>query len=221
MTNLFFVSLARGITSIQVGAHLGLAAFYLLSTHGFRYVIKSQGWLTFPLSKLVAHVLAGIVILSFLNTIAQILINWVFNTLNPYEDFQPLVILVNLFTSFLYYALWSMMYFLYYFLDNYNTSLRYQATINEIKLNHLRNQLNPHFIFNALIVTHSPKGIGLSNGHTRSISDIEIGCIGKFFSQVFYNYFLFFLSHDYVPAIVLLSIEIPALIVLDKLILLK
>lgn len=150
MTNLFFVSLARGITSIQVGAHLGLAAFYLLSTHGFRYVIKSQGWLTFPLSKLVAHVLAGIVILSFMNTIAQIMINWVFNTLNPYEDFQPLVILINLFTSFLYYALWSMMYFLYYFLDNYNTSLRYQATINEIRLNHLRNQLNPHFIFNAL-----------------------------------------------------------------------
>lgn len=150
LTNLFFVSLARGITTFQVGAHLGLAAFYLMSTHGFRFVIKSQGWLTFRLSKLVAHVLAGIVILSFLNTVAQILINWVFNTLNPYEDFQPLVILINLFTSFLYYALWSMMYFLYYFLDNYNTSLRYQATINEIKLNHLRNQLNPHFIFNAL-----------------------------------------------------------------------
>jgi two-component system LytT family sensor kinase len=127
-----------------------------------RYIIKTQGWLTFPLSKLIAHVLASIIILSFLNTIAQILINWIFNTLNLYEDLQPLVILVNLFTSFLYYALWSMMYFLYYFLDNYNTSLRYQATINEIKLNHLRNQLNPHFIFNALnsvraLVDEDPK----------------------------------------------------------------
>src|SRR5690554_6477349 len=55
-----------------------------------------------------------------------------------------------------------MMYFLYYFLDNYNSSLRYQATINEIKLNHLRNQLNPHFIFNALnsvraLVDEDPK----------------------------------------------------------------
>src|SRR5690606_29434924 len=41
-------------------------------------------------------------------------------------------------------------YFLYYFLDNYNSSLRFQAATNEIKLNQLRNQLNPHFIFNAL-----------------------------------------------------------------------
>lgn len=162
LVNLFFVSLVRGITPIQIGAHVTLAAFYLVSTHLFRYVIKIQGWLTFPLGKLVAHALAGMIILSFLNTIAQILINWAFNTLNLYEDLRPLVILINLFTSFLYYALWSMMYFLYYFLDNYNTSLRYQATINEIKLNNLRNQLNPHFIFNALnsvraLVDEDPK----------------------------------------------------------------
>jgi sensor histidine kinase YesM len=160
--NLFFVSLARGITSIQIGAYLTLATFYLLSTHLFRSIIKIHGWFTFPLSKLIAHAIAGLIILSFLNTTAQILINWAFNTLNINEDLQPLVILVNLFISFLYYALWSMMYFLYYFLDNYNSALRYQATINEIKLNHLRNQLNPHFIFNALnsvraLVDEDPK----------------------------------------------------------------
>lgn len=160
--NLFFVSLARGVTSIQIGAYLSLAAFYFFSTHLLRHIIKTHGWFTFHLSKLVAHVIAALIILSFLNTIAQIIINWGFNTLNLYEDLQPLVILVNLFISFLYYALWSMMYFLYYFLDNYNSSLRYQATINEIKLNHLRNQLNPHFIFNALnsvraLVDEDPK----------------------------------------------------------------
>lgn len=162
LVNLLFVSLARGITSIQIGAYLILAAFYLLSTHIFRFVIKTRGWLTFPLSKLIAHVLASLIILSFLNTIAQILINWIFNILNLFEDLQPLVIVVNLFISLLYYALWSMMYFLYYFLDNYNSTLRYQATINEIKLNHLRSQLNPHFIFNALnsvraLVDEDPK----------------------------------------------------------------
>ncbi|HLU88394.1 MAG TPA: histidine kinase, partial [Cyclobacteriaceae bacterium] len=148
--NLFFVSLARGITSIQIGAYLALAAFYFLSTHLFRAIIISNRWLEFPLNKLVAHVLAALVILSFFNTLAQIAINAAFNTLNANEDLKPLVILVNLFISFLYYALWSMMYFLYYFLDNYNSSLRFQAINNEIKLNQLRNQLNPHFIFNAL-----------------------------------------------------------------------
>jgi LytS/YehU family sensor histidine kinase len=43
-----------------------------------------------------------------------------------------------------------MVYFLFHFLDSYNQSLKYQAKINEIQLNHLKSQLNPHFIFNAL-----------------------------------------------------------------------
>jgi LytS/YehU family sensor histidine kinase len=52
--------------------------------------------------------------------------------------------------SFLYYAFWFLLYFLFHFLDNYNNSLKYEAKINEIRLNHLKSQLNPHFIFNAL-----------------------------------------------------------------------
>lgn len=150
LVNLFFVSLARGITPVQIGAYFSLAIFYFLSTHSFRYIIKNQSWLELPIAKLISQVLIGVLVLSLLNTIAQIIINWVFDTLNTREDFRPLVLLANLFTSFLYYSLWSLLYFLFYFLDNYNSSLKYQARINEIKLIYLRNQLNPHFIFNAL-----------------------------------------------------------------------
>src|SRR5690606_21948627 len=71
-------------------------------------------------------------------------------TLNPAEDFKILVVLANIFLAFLLFALWFVMYFLVHFLDNYNTSLKYEAKINEIRLNHLKSQLNPHFIFNAL-----------------------------------------------------------------------
>ncbi|MBD3626818.1 MULTISPECIES: sensor histidine kinase [Cyclobacterium] len=150
LVNLFFVSLARGITPIQIGAYFSLAIFYFLSTHFFRFLIKNKNWLEYPLTKLISHVLIAVLVLSILNTFAQIIINWIFGTLHMLEDFRPLVLLANLFTSFLYYSLWSLMYFLFYFLDNYNASLKYQARINEIKLIHLRNQLNPHFIFNAL-----------------------------------------------------------------------
>ncbi len=150
LINLFFVSLARGITPIQIGAYFSLAIFYFLSTHFFRFIIKSSNWLEFPIAKLISNVLIAVLVLSFLNTLAQIIINWVFGTLYLSEDLRPLVLLVNLFTSILYYSLWSLLYFLFYFLDNYNSSLKYQARINEIKLIHLRNQLNPHFIFNAL-----------------------------------------------------------------------
>ena len=150
LINLLFVSLARGITAVQVGAYFSLAFFYLISTHAFRYTIKEYGWFSLPIRKLVTNALLGLVLLSLLNTVAQVLINLAFDTLNIDDDLQPLIILVNLFISFLYYSLWGMMYFLFHFLDSYNSSLKYQAKINEIKLNHLRSQLNPHFIFNAL-----------------------------------------------------------------------
>jgi signal transduction histidine kinase len=150
LINLFFVSLERGISAVQIGAFLSLAGFYLLSTHGFRYIIKRYGWFNRGYAQLVTNTLIALAILSVLNTIAQILINLLFDTLNPEEDFRPVVILVNIFVSFLFYALWSMLYFLFHFLDNYNQSLKYQAKINEIQLNHLKSQLNPHFIFNAL-----------------------------------------------------------------------
>lgn len=148
--NLFFVSLIRGITSVQVGAYFSLGAYYLLSTHLFRHIIKSQGWFNFSISRLLINAFFGLLILSFSNVVATILINWIFGILRIQEDLKPIVILVNMFISFLYYTLWAMMYFLYHFLENYNTTLKYQAKMNEIKLNQLRNQLNPHFIFNAL-----------------------------------------------------------------------
>lgn len=150
LINLLFVSLARGITAVQVGAYFSLAFFYLISTHAFRHVMKEQGWFNLPIARLTANALISLLVLSLANTFAQVLINLAFDTLNVLEDLQPLIILVNVFISFLYYSLWAMMYFLFHFLDNYNTSLKYQAKINEIKLNHLRSQLNPHFIFNAL-----------------------------------------------------------------------
>lgn len=39
---------------------------------------------------------------------------------------------------------------MYHYVESYNTSLKYDAAIYEIKLNRLKSQLNPHFIFNAL-----------------------------------------------------------------------
>ncbi|GAB3653486.1 histidine kinase [Echinicola sediminis] len=144
------MSLIRGVTSVQIGAYLSLGAFYLGSTHVFRHMIKTKRWFDFSITQLLANAFVVLLILSFANVVATILINWIFGILRVHEDLKPIVLLVNLFISFLYYSLWTMMYFLYHFLENYNTTLKYQAKINEIKLNQLRSQLNPHFIFNAL-----------------------------------------------------------------------
>ena len=148
--NVFFASLSEGISPLQTWAFVALAAFYLLSTHGFRLLIKSYDWFHIGIIRLIAQVLVGVGLLAISNVLAQVLINLAFGTLNPGFDFRALVISVNLFVSFLYYGFWVLLYFVFHFLDNYNTTLRYEAKINEIRLNHLKSQLNPHFIFNAL-----------------------------------------------------------------------
>jgi len=148
--NVFFASLSEGISPLQTWAFVALAAFYLLSTHTFRLLIKSYDWFHIGIIRLIAQVLVGVGLLAISNVLAQVLINLAFGTLNPGFDFRALVISVNLFVSFLYYGFWVLLYFVFHFLDNYNTTLRYEAKINEIRLNHLKSQLNPHFIFNAL-----------------------------------------------------------------------
>lgn len=148
--NVFFAALSRGITPVQLWAFVVLAAFYLVSTHVLRHVVKAYGWFRLGIFQLLVQTILGLLLLSVANVLAQILINLAFGTLKPEEDFRSLVIVVNLFVSFLYYAFWFLLYFLFHFLDNYNNGLRYEAKINEIRLNHLKNQLNPHFIFNAL-----------------------------------------------------------------------
>jgi len=150
LINLVFVSLVRQITAVQVGAYFSVALFYLISTHAFRYAIKEYRWLNLSFSRLITNSIIALIFLSFLNTLAHVVINIAFDTIIVDEDLRPLTIIVNSFVSFLHYSIWAMMYFLFHFLDNYNTSLKYNAKINEIKLNHLRSQLNPHFIFNAL-----------------------------------------------------------------------
>ncbi len=46
--------------------------------------------------------------------------------------------------------LWSVLYFTFHYVDQYNKSLKYEASMVQIELNNLKSQLNPHFIFNAL-----------------------------------------------------------------------
>src|SRR5690606_20506285 len=57
---------------------------------------------------------------------------------------------IELSASLSLYIVWVLFYFMYHYVENYNTALKYDAVINEIELNKLKSQLNPHFIFNAL-----------------------------------------------------------------------
>ncbi|HAA15736.1 MAG TPA: histidine kinase [Cytophagales bacterium] len=68
--------------------------------------------------------------------------------------FEQLLMPVNLIsimsTGLIVYFIWCTIYFMFHYVESYNQTLKYEATINEIELNKLKSQLNPHFIFNAL-----------------------------------------------------------------------
>lgn len=148
--NILFGTLSSGLSTIQLWAFVVLALFFLISTHFLRFIVKTYNWFKLEISQLILQSVVSILALSVLNVFGQIIINLIFGTLSPESDFKALVILVNLFVAFLFYAIWFLLYFLFQFLDNYNNGLKYEAKINEIRLNHLKSQLNPHFIFNAL-----------------------------------------------------------------------
>jgi LytS/YehU family sensor histidine kinase len=70
--------------------------------------------------------------------------------------------ITQFFGSLFLYFIWSMVYFVYHYFENYKSALKYQASINEIQLNKLKSQLNPHFIFNGLnsiraLIDENPK----------------------------------------------------------------
>jgi LytS/YehU family sensor histidine kinase len=52
------------------------------------------------------------------------------------------------------FILWSLLYFLFHFIQNYRKeeikNLQWQALSTEVELNKLKSQLNPHFIFNSM-----------------------------------------------------------------------
>ncbi|MEL6534585.1 MAG: histidine kinase [Bacteroidota bacterium] len=63
---------------------------------------------------------------------------------------DPVNVISIMSTGLIVYFIWSTIYFMFHYVESYNQTLKYEATINEIELNKLKSQLNPHFIFNAL-----------------------------------------------------------------------
>src|SRR5690606_19457578 len=73
--NIFFASLSRGISAVQLWAFVVLAAVYLLSTHALRHVVKAYGWFSLGIFRLLLQSLLALLVLAVANVLAQILIN--------------------------------------------------------------------------------------------------------------------------------------------------
>lgn len=120
-------------------------------THFFRYFLNRLKWLNLSVPRMIPRVLASIIVLGFLIYFLRVPVSIALQVANVQQlPFDPLQILgFGFFYVFLLF-LWSLFYFTYHYIERYNKSLKYEASMIEIELNNLKNQLNPHFIFNAL-----------------------------------------------------------------------
>lgn len=137
----------------------------VVSSHLYRELILKLNWLKLKIVQLIPRVFGASILFGglfiFVHTlVSEILIAGDRFNLNWLEILQ---LTLNLAVIFM---LWSLLYFLYHFIRNYRKeeikNLQWQALQNEIELNKLKSQLNPHFIFNAMnsiraLVDENPK----------------------------------------------------------------
>ena len=126
------------------------ALFYLFSTHLFRIFFIRQGWLKLYISQLLPRLLLAIVLLSASNYMYRVGVAYALNLFDFSREFTFLFVFFDITASLSLYIVWALFYFMYHYVENYNSTLKFEAAINEIELNRLKSQLNPHFIFNAL-----------------------------------------------------------------------
>jgi two-component system LytT family sensor kinase len=145
--NIFFFLLI-GASPEQVLNTFLTVLYSLLVSHGFRVWVHRKSWLKLSTGRLIPRILLAIVVMSVIVYCLQLI------TLLPQGNLAAGLdlaqVLLNILTHITIFFIWCVMYIAYHYVERYNATLRYEAALNEMTLNRLKSQLNPHFIFNAL-----------------------------------------------------------------------
>ena len=134
-------------------------------THAYRAYVRWQGWATYSLWRLVPRVAIATALLSLLfaagsTGVFHAVLSW---QIDPAR--LPSLILINSIRVAPTLLLWSVLYFGIHFFWNYRSAevdrLKLAVQSRDAKLNALKLQLNPHFLFNSLnsvraLVTEAP-----------------------------------------------------------------
>ena len=143
--------LATGIyASGRIFFFLYEAFLCLLVTHFFRNFFGPAKWLNQPISQLLLRVLPTVFIMGLIVYFLRLPVSFFLDRFVPAVAFNPATIWGLSSVYAVIFFLWCVLYFTFHYVDQYNKSLKYEASMVQIELNNLKSQLNPHFIFNAL-----------------------------------------------------------------------
>ncbi|GAB4258405.1 MAG: histidine kinase [Vicingaceae bacterium] len=135
---------------------LNLLTIYILGiglSHLLRLLIVKLEWFNLPVLSIIPRVLLAAIVYAVIFHFLQSAVSQILISGMPYE-FDSLDLLLKTINYTLILILWTALYFLFHFIQNYRKeeikNLQWQAKRNEIELNQLKSQLNPHFIFNSM-----------------------------------------------------------------------
>jgi len=125
----------------------------VLISHGYRKLIIKLNWLRLKIILLIPRVILASAVCGLIYFFIHSLISdLIISGISP--SFKPLVVLQTTLNLSVNFVMWSLLYFLFHFIQNYRKeeikNLQWQALSNEVELNKLKSQLNPHFIFNSM-----------------------------------------------------------------------
>lgn len=119
-------------------------------THIYKKTAIRLNWLNLNLISLIPRAFIAMLICTLIMTFVNIpLDQWMFS--NYFMKIQPAMFLSYFFNWSKYIAVWFLTYHLYILhRKSLKEKVELVTAIKEIEFNHLKNQLNPHFLFNAL-----------------------------------------------------------------------
>ena len=125
------------------------SVYFFGITPVYRSQSKKMLWLQLPTTKLIPKVLLSIVLMSITVYLVRVGVSFILD-LYSNEMLSAINILGNTAANMFILSAWSAVYFVFHYFEKNTQSLKYEVAMNEMKLNQLKSQINPHFIFNAL-----------------------------------------------------------------------
>jgi two-component system LytT family sensor kinase len=162
--NLFFFKLSYKTNALDVIIFLLWFPLGLSITHLYRAVINKLTILNSKILFQLPFIVFSSFLMSFIFFVFNVFIIKLFSDINYQLDYVAAI--SKILSLMLIFIIWSVIYFGFHYFDNYKKTeiqnLKLEANKNEIELNTLKSQLNPHFMFNSLnsiraLVDEDPK----------------------------------------------------------------